>query len=68
MSIVKVIEVISEGSTVDEAIKNALKEAAMTIQDIRQINIEHIEAIVEKNKITKIRVHAKISFLVKHEL
>ena len=66
MSIVKVIEVISEGKNVDDAIANALKEAALTITDIKQVNVEHIEAIVEKNKITKIRVHAKVSFLVDH--
>ncbi len=64
MSIVKVIEVISEGKTVDEAIQAAVKEASKTVEMIRQINVEHIEGIVEKNKVTKIRVNAKISFVV----
>lgn len=66
MSIAKIIEVISEGKTVDDAIQSALKEASKTIANIRQINVDHIEAIVEKNKIVKIRVHAKISFVVDH--
>jgi len=66
MSIVKVIEVISEGKTVDDAIKAAVTEASQTVADIKQVNVEHIEGIVEGNKITKFRVHAKISFIVDH--
>lgn len=66
MSIAKVIEVISEGKTVDEAIQSAVKEAAKTLENIRQVNVEHIEGIVEKNKIVKFRVHAKVSFVVEN--
>lgn len=66
MSIVKVIEVISEGKTIDEAIKAGVQEAAKTVDQIRQVNVEHIEALVEKNEVTKFRVNSKISFLVKH--
>ncbi len=67
MSIVKIIEVISEGNTIDAALKAAVEEASKTVQDIKQVNINHIEGIVENNKITKIRVNAKISFVVKHD-
>ena len=66
MSIVKVIEVISEGSSVEEAIKSAVQEAAKTVENIRQINVDYIEALVENNKVTKFRVNSKISFEVKH--
>lgn len=66
MSVVKVIEVISEGNSIEAAIKSALDEAAKTLEHIKQVNVEHIEAIVENNKITKFRVHAKISFIVQH--
>lgn len=68
MTIVKVIEVISEGATVDAALKSAVEEAAKTVQNIRQINVEHIEGIVENNKIIKIRINAKLSFLVDHSI
>ncbi len=67
MSIVKVIEIISEGKTIDEALKAAVQEASLTIRDIKQIDIEHIGAKVDKNQITKIRINAKISFVVHHE-
>lgn len=66
MSIVKIIEVISEGKSVDEAIKSAVAEASKTVEGIKQVNVDHIEGIVENNQITKMRVHAKISFVVHH--
>ncbi|MFV0341178.1 MAG: dodecin family protein [Parachlamydiaceae bacterium] len=64
MSIVKVIEVISEGKSIDEAIKAAVKEAAKTVEHIKQVNVEHIGALVSNEKVTKFRVNAKNSFLV----
>lgn len=68
MSIVKVIEVISEGNTVDEAMKAAVEEAGKTLENIKQVNIKHIEGIVENKKINKIRLHCKISFVVDHAI
>lgn len=64
MSIVKVIEVISEGKTVDDAIKAAATEASKTVENIRQVNVCHIEALVDKNKVTLFRVNCKVSFVV----
>ena len=70
MAVVKVIEVISEGETIEGAMKDAIREASKTVEEIRQINVEHIEGLVENNKITKFRVNSKISFIVKpnHEV
>lgn len=64
MSIVKIIEIISEGVTVEAAIKAGVSEASKTVENIKQINVDHIEGIVEKNEVTKFRVNSKISFLV----
>lgn len=66
MSIVKVIEVICEGNSIEAAMQSGIDEASKTLQEIRQINVSYIEGIVEKNKIVNFRVNAKISFLVKH--
>lgn len=66
MSIVKIIEVISEGETIDAAIKSAVAEASKTIDNIKQVNVDHIEAIVENNKVVKFRVNCFISFVVNH--
>lgn len=66
MSVVKVLEVISEGSSVDDAVANAVKEVTKTVTDVVQIDVEHISAHVTKNKITKYRVRSKVSFIVKN--
>lgn len=66
MSIVKIIEVISEGDSVDAAIKSAVVEASKTVENIKQINVDHIEGLVENNKVVRFRVNSKISFVVKH--
>ncbi|MFZ4773168.1 MAG: dodecin family protein [Chlamydiia bacterium] len=66
MSIVKVIEVISEGETIEKAIAAAIHEASHTVKDIKQIDIEHIHAKVENGHISKYRIDARISFVVKH--
>ncbi|CCB86119.1 MULTISPECIES: dodecin family protein [Parachlamydia] len=66
MSIVKVIEVISEGKSIDDAVKSAVAEAAKTVEDIKQVNVQHIEGIVKDNKVVNFRVNAKISFVVQH--
>lgn len=67
MSIVKVIEVISEGDSVEAAIRSAASEAAKTIKNLRQVDVEHIEALVDAHgKVTKFRVNSKVSFVVEH--
>lgn len=68
MSVVKVIEVISEGKTIEEAIKSAVTEVSKTVEGVKQVNVEHIEALVDKNKVTKFRVISKVSFIIKGEL
>lgn len=64
MSIVKVIEVISEGDSVESAIRSAVTEVSKTITHVRQVNVDHIEGLVNDNKVSKFRVHAKVSFVV----
>jgi flavin-binding protein dodecin len=66
MSVVKVIEIICEGASIETAIKAGLAEASKTVHDIKQVNVEHIEGLVENNQITKFRVNLKLSFLVKN--
>ncbi|MGH7541219.1 MAG: dodecin family protein [Gemmatimonadota bacterium] len=65
-SIAKVIEVIAESDkSFDDAVKNALAEAARTVDDIRSIWVENLTAMVEGNEITAYRVNAKVTFVVK---
>lgn len=64
MSIAKVIEVISEGETMETAMQNAVKEAGKSVRNIRGIYVENISGVVEDGSITKYRVNAKITFVV----
>lgn len=65
MSVVKVIEIHAEGSTIEAAAESALTEAAKSVDQIKSLYIQDIQAIVEHNKIAKYRINTKISFVIK---
>ncbi len=64
MSVAKVIEIHSEGQSIEAAAEAALTEASKSVQQIRNLYIKDIQAIVENNKITKYRINAKLTFVV----
>lgn len=64
MSVVKVIELLAEGKTMEDAVEAALAEASKTIRNIKSVYVEEIQAIVENNKISKYRLNVKVSFVV----
>jgi len=64
MAIVKVIEVLAQGSSIEAATEAALTEASETVSNIKHIYIKDVQAIVENNKVSHYRVNAKISFVV----
>jgi flavin-binding protein dodecin len=64
MTIAKVIEVLAEGETIEEAIQTAVDEASETVRQIKQVYVKDIQALVDHNKVTKYRVNAKVTFLV----
>ena len=66
MSLAKVIEVIGEGNSMEEAVENSVKQASKTVKGIRSIYCENIKGIVEDGKIVKYRVNAKITFVLEH--
>ncbi len=65
MSVAKVIEIHAEGKTMEDAANAALKEAAKTVDNIKSLYIQDIQAIVESNQITKYRINAKLTFVIK---
>jgi len=48
----------------DDACREAIKEASQTLRGIRSFWIKNAECVVEDNQITMYRVNGKISFLV----
>jgi dodecin len=68
VTVVKVIELIgSSPNSWDEAVKNALAEAAMTVQNIKAIYVKNVQAQVEDNKIVEYKANVKISFIVERK-
>ena len=62
----KVIEVLAESDkSWEDAAQNAVKRATETLDNVKSIYIENFEAKVENGVITKYRVNAKITFLLK---
>ncbi len=65
MAIVKVIEVIaSSDKSIDDAIKNAVKEASKTIHNIDSVFVKDIKAHVKDGEVTTFGCICKISFRV----
>lgn len=64
MSLAKVIEVMGEGATVEEAAQNIVSQASKTVQNIKSVYIENIQAIVKNNKVDHYRVDAKVTFIL----
>jgi flavin-binding protein dodecin len=59
----KVIEVLAESDkSWEDAAAGAVATAAKTVRHIRSINVKNLQATVEKGKIVKYRLNAKIAF------
>lgn len=65
MSLAKVIEVLAEGETIEEAFENAVTEASQTVDSIQSVWASDVQAKVENNEIQFYRITAKITFIVK---
>ena len=68
MAVVKIIELIgSSPISWEDATKNALAEAARTIENIKAVYVKRCNAKVENNKISEYRAVVKIAFVVQRE-
>ena len=67
MSLAKVIEVIAEGDTIEEAVEDAITHASKTLHSIKSVYLDNIQAIVENNNVTKYRINAKVTFVMDGE-
>jgi len=64
MSVAKVIELISEGASVEEAVSKAAAKAAKTLRNVSSVNVENVKALVEKGKVVRYRVDTKVTFVL----
>jgi len=64
MSVAKVIELIAEGSSIEEAVQDAAKQASKTVRKVRTIFVEGIQAIIKDGEVENYRVNCKVTFVV----
>ena len=63
MSMLKVIEVLAESDkSWEDTAQFAVDKANKSVRNVRSIYIKNFEAQVDKGKIKKYRINAKISF------
>ncbi len=63
MTMLKVIEVLAQSEkSWEDAVANAVQQAAETVRDIKSVYVKELEAVVEDGRITQYRVNANISF------
>ncbi|MDC8005779.1 dodecin family protein [Aureisphaera galaxeae] len=66
MAVLKVIEVLANSNeSWEDATKNAVKQAAKSIKNIRSVYINEQNAVVDGDDIVEYRVNVKITFEVK---
>jgi flavin-binding protein dodecin len=66
MSVAKVTEIIAESSkSFDDAVQAGIKRASKTLQNITSAWVQDQNVKVEKGKITRYRVHLKVTFVLK---
>ena len=65
MPVVKIIELIgSSPKGWEDAAKNAVKEAAKTVKNIKGVHVKRCTAKVKGNTIVEYRADVKIAFIV----
>lgn len=65
MSVAKVIEILAEGDSIEDATESAVAEASKTVDNIQNVYVDDYRAIVRDGKIQKYRIHAKVTFVLR---
>lgn len=65
MTTVKVVELVGESPTSwDEAVANAVADAARTIDNITGVEVANLTANVDNGRITEYKANVKVAFAV----
>lgn len=64
MAVAKVIEILAEGDSVEAAIEDGVKEAGKSVNNIRSVYVEGIQAGVKDGAVVGYRVNCKVTFVV----
>ena len=64
----KVIELVGSSSeSFDDAVRNAVAEAAKTVKTISGVDVQGMTAKVEGGRLSEFRANVKIAFAVEHD-
>lgn len=65
MTVVKVVELVGESKTDwQDAVQNAVEDAAKTIDNISGVEVYNLTANVENGKVTEYKANVKVAFAV----
>ncbi|MGH2729392.1 MAG: dodecin family protein [Actinomycetota bacterium] len=67
MTVEKSIDLTARGSTIEEAIAEAVHRASLTLQGLTTFEVERIEGVVEDGEIVY-KVLVRVSFVIKEQL
>ena len=64
MSTAKVIEIMAEGKSIEDAVEQGLADASKTVDNIKGLYVNEVQALIENNSVTGYRVNAKVTFVI----
>jgi flavin-binding protein dodecin len=67
MSIEKSIDLTATGSTIEDAVAQAVERASLTLKGVSGFEVERIDGLVDGGEITY-RVLVRVSFVIKEQL
>lgn len=67
MTVEKSIDLTATGSTIEEAVAEAIHRATLTLQGLTSFEIERIEGVLEDGEITY-KVLVRVSFVIKEHV
>jgi flavin-binding protein dodecin len=67
VSVEKSIDLTATGSSIEEAVAEAVHRAGLTLQGLTTFEIERIEGVIEDDEIAY-RVLVRISFVIKEQI
>ncbi len=62
MAVTKIIELVGSGTSSDDAVQNALKEARQTLRNIKAVDV--VSTGLRGDNLDEWRAHVRIAFLI----
>ena len=67
MTVFKTIDLTATGSSIEEAVEEAVRRAGLTLRGVRSFEVDRVEGTVDDGEISY-RVHVRVSFVVKEHV